>query len=1568
MRLHDALQLAVLAAASLAGHLGRMQMLPDGRIAHAPSGENQTENYRTVRLLECLEKGEDPGIFALDGERLKAHRAIKSTFLVGSAFGRTRKIVNSSGSEDSPLQLSTSSGPVTEAFDSIRSSSSLEQHTPRNLTGLTKSMSMRDKFLLSRSAASPRSSTVQKSRWEKLKKLVKKTAVLRAFGFKTADSETLLANRLRSESERLQSAKKRGGFLRTTSVRKDMPVAKVEGFTENPKLALKVSVAAGNICVVLAGGGVEDDSSVGEGEQQRWEFLVGDPLSERIDERAEEMYSDVERQERAEARKGVFAQIASVEGAAKNGDVVMTAKCAALIKDTWTVERGEDGAFRLNGLISPAVDSARTLLANLMQIKGRQDEGKEGGQAQDSKMLEVESAVASSTTAKPTAGAFASVMEDTDSKGTSVTSSPSTSATSTVLTGLSMLVRSPKELPLLREMKSLGATGGAAAVRLMRMHIPNPVRLRIEAGHQNFVNEMRMCTCMFVGFTRMANVTVDHARGVEAVASATAIAFESCIKALQDQVSKHGGTLLQTRCDEKGYLAICAWGLPGRTHQDDAARAVAAAVGLTRELGSTDGEQPGAVVGVTTGTVLCAVVHGAQRAEYTVFGDAINLSARLMCKAKEGMGVLLVDEPTQKAAKRAARFRKLAPLPVKGKAGQVQVYAVKHEDRLSVYNFTGDNHMSSVNIRLHFVGRNAELNVVEQACHEIVKQSLTKDAGDRERNGHKSPRGAFVAFHGVTGVGKTRMLQEATKRARDLGFVVLKLATVGSVPQKWRSALIETCRLLPKDEIVSIDVDLLEKWSGTPMDLVRDVASFWDVEPSIIPKFQFITRGTTTGAEPRRSRPFKSQSLQEHALLLNSRSRKELRWRRRSEMTRVGRFSSSRSFMMSADGHAQDTEPDADDVKASRDPYNISSEKLDFAAPEDSIGADEPRIVNRAAVVSAFAAIIATAAACGVSPLAVIFEDCDKLCSCGWYLLRKLCSIRAEGMEESNSHDQASTPGSSPYRCLIMSAFRPLNPSSTSDRASIQMLTLMGAERISLEPLDMDATKDIAVQLFGGREIDYSLAKLLHEKTGGIPLFMQQLAALLEQEGNFHFSPVRVEETTVKEKQGWSHRVRKFLESTDGGLTSAITSRIDALPAQQQLTLKVASVLGATILPGQLHAIHPLMPPAARLGAEISALVSAGFLRVIGAEAEVEREGGLSGNNGEQLERVISAAVIKSLTPGDSSDVRFEYVTSLMRDVVYALIPATTRQNFHLALACAVAGFPAPDVCDTASSRGNYMPPEMNESEVADHFFTGVDGRVCEGNMGPCVMAAAWYADRVGQTALMVGAGQEAAQYFERAAKLVTTLFTGGNRLSMSLPDVLAKRGWSVGKGVYTNNLHDEIDNRVSVELFVSWWRRAAEGWMMEDDYNEAFRCLSGAAHSIGAPLPASGTWVRYASGSCFNSLALACCGSHFAPYIGSDELPELAKTAAVLTSEILTSSGKSDEDNGVHALATKMVSPYESKLRFNEQLVKGGLQGLRVYALFMLDKALDAGFARGGDSDSVLEELSFFKKELLSS
>ena len=44
-----------------------------------------------------------------------------------------------------------------------------------------------------------------------------------------------------------------------------------------------------------------------------------------------------------------------------------------------------------------------------------------------------------------------------------------------------------------------GARAQARATRMLRTYVLDNVRQRIEAGHQGFVNEIRVCTCLFLG-------------------------------------------------------------------------------------------------------------------------------------------------------------------------------------------------------------------------------------------------------------------------------------------------------------------------------------------------------------------------------------------------------------------------------------------------------------------------------------------------------------------------------------------------------------------------------------------------------------------------------------------------------------------------------------------------------------------------------------------------------------------------------------------------------------------------------------------------------------------------------------------------------------------------------------------------------------------------------------------------------------------------------------------------------------------------------------------------------------
>ena len=77
-------------------------------------------------------------------------------------------------------------------------------------------------------------------------------------------------------------------------------------------------------------------------------------------------------------------------------------------------------------------------------------------------------------------------------------------------------------------------------------------------------------------------------------------------------------------------------------------------------------------VGVTSGKVFCGTVGTDDRAEYTLYGNDVNMSARLM-GCKENTSVLC-DEATHERSKQDFGFRALPPIMVKNRPTPLPVF------------------------------------------------------------------------------------------------------------------------------------------------------------------------------------------------------------------------------------------------------------------------------------------------------------------------------------------------------------------------------------------------------------------------------------------------------------------------------------------------------------------------------------------------------------------------------------------------------------------------------------------------------------------------------------------------------------------------------------------------------------------------------------------------------------------------------------------------------------------------------------------------------------------------------
>jgi class 3 adenylate cyclase len=79
-------------------------------------------------------------------------------------------------------------------------------------------------------------------------------------------------------------------------------------------------------------------------------------------------------------------------------------------------------------------------------------------------------------------------------------------------------------------------------------------------------------------------------------------------------------------------------------------------------------------VGLSTGLVAAALIGSAERAEYSLVGDAVNLAQRLQQFASPGETVL--SEATYTALSTAPKADRLGPAPVKGRREPVTAFRV----------------------------------------------------------------------------------------------------------------------------------------------------------------------------------------------------------------------------------------------------------------------------------------------------------------------------------------------------------------------------------------------------------------------------------------------------------------------------------------------------------------------------------------------------------------------------------------------------------------------------------------------------------------------------------------------------------------------------------------------------------------------------------------------------------------------------------------------------------------------------------------------------------------------------
>jgi class 3 adenylate cyclase len=246
--------------------------------------------------------------------------------------------------------------------------------------------------------------------------------------------------------------------------------------------------------------------------------------------------------------------------------------------------------------------------------------------------------------------------------------------------------------------------------------------------------ERRLATILFADIIGFTNLTRELADPEEAREIADGVHSQ-----LGEIVERYGGTVDKVIGD-----AVMAVFGPPVAHDDDAERAVRAALEMQRA--GADGELAGLGlrVGIDTGEVMYAPVGPGSKREFTVIGDAVNTAARLQSAAPKG-GVL-VGRETRAGIRGSIEFEEVAP--VHGKPGEGPVEAVLAR---RVLDTPADRR------RVPLVGREYELGLLTSVWERV----------EREGRVH------LVTLLGQPGLGKSRLAAELAAHARAGGARVL---------------------------------------------------------------------------------------------------------------------------------------------------------------------------------------------------------------------------------------------------------------------------------------------------------------------------------------------------------------------------------------------------------------------------------------------------------------------------------------------------------------------------------------------------------------------------------------------------------------------------------------------------------------------------------------------------------------------------------------------------------------------------------------------------------------------------
>jgi adenylate cyclase len=207
--------------------------------------------------------------------------------------------------------------------------------------------------------------------------------------------------------------------------------------------------------------------------------------------------------------------------------------------------------------------------------------------------------------------------------------------------------------------------------RLQRYHSPAVVSRIIhgddsDAGTSAQERDVTVMFCDLVGFTTYCE---------QVPATQAAAHLNAFLTRMTDVVFEYEGTLDKFL----GDALLAVFGAPFDQPQHPL-RAVQAALAMRRALAEMNAKQDGPKLGmriaINTGLAITGDIGSPRRREFTVLGDVVNTAARIESEVA-GPGEIVISSSTFERVKDRIKVRPLGSRALRGRAAQLDVYAVE---------------------------------------------------------------------------------------------------------------------------------------------------------------------------------------------------------------------------------------------------------------------------------------------------------------------------------------------------------------------------------------------------------------------------------------------------------------------------------------------------------------------------------------------------------------------------------------------------------------------------------------------------------------------------------------------------------------------------------------------------------------------------------------------------------------------------------------------------------------------------------------------------------------------------